>query len=58
MQDTTGTRDGATEVRFTHVGLVPAAPCYEFCEPAWQHYITSSLRGMLAGEHSAKQHTA
>jgi uncharacterized protein YndB with AHSA1/START domain len=45
-------RDGATEVRFTHVGLVPAAPCYEFCQPAWQHYIASSLRGLLAGEHA------
>ena len=48
-------RDGATEVRFTHVGLVPAGECYESCQPAWQHYIAGSLRGLLAG---AGEHVA
>jgi uncharacterized protein YndB with AHSA1/START domain len=43
-------RDGATEVQFTHVGLVPTEECYESCEPAWQHYIAGSLRALLAGE--------
>jgi len=33
-----------TEVRFTHVGLVPAYECYGVCSDAWGSYITGSLR--------------
>jgi hypothetical protein len=36
--------DGTTQVRFTHVGLVPTSDCYESCSDAWSYYVSSSLR--------------
>jgi len=36
-----------TEVRFTHIGLVPGYECYEVCSNAWGTYITSSLRDLI-----------
>lgn len=36
-----------TEVRFTHVGLVPDYECYDVCANAWGGYITSSLRNLI-----------
>jgi len=38
-----------TEVRFTHVGLVPAIECYDRCSRAWGHYVADSLRKRIAG---------
>jgi len=37
-----------TEVRFTHVGLVPAFECYGGCSGAWGFYINDSLRNLIA----------
>ncbi len=37
-----------TEVRFTHVGLVPAAECFDKCSDAWSFYIMGSLRDLIA----------
>jgi hypothetical protein len=37
-----------TEVRFTHVGLVPAFECYDKCSSAWSFYINNSLRRLIA----------
>ena len=37
-------KGGKTEVRFTHVGLVPAYECYDVCSNAWGGYISGSLR--------------
>lgn len=37
-----------TEVRFTHVGLVPAYECHDICSEAWSNYINSSLRDLIA----------
>jgi hypothetical protein len=37
-----------TEVRFTHLGLVPAYECYDVCSNAWSGYITGSLRNLIA----------
>jgi hypothetical protein len=36
-----------TEVRFTHVGLVPDYECFENCSSAWGFYINSSLRNLI-----------
>ncbi|MCB0163988.1 MAG: SRPBCC domain-containing protein [Anaerolineae bacterium] len=36
-----------TEVRFTHIGLVPAYECYDVCSDAWGTYINGSLRNLI-----------
>ncbi len=36
-----------TEVRFTHVGLVPAYECYSDCSNAWGALINGSLRKLI-----------
>ncbi len=40
-------KDGKTELRFTHVGLVPAFECYADCSGAWGFYINDSLRSLI-----------
>lgn len=42
-----GRRDGKTELRFTHVGLVPAIECYRDCSGAWASLINRSLRALI-----------
>jgi hypothetical protein len=37
-----------TEVRFTHMGLVPDHECYDACSTAWGSYINGSLRSLIA----------
>lgn len=39
---------GKTEIRFTHVGLVPADECYSSCSDAWGSLIQGSLRQLIA----------
>ena len=41
-------KKGKTELRFTHVGLVPAFECYGDCSGAWGFYINDSLRSLIA----------
>ena len=36
-----------TELRFTHVGLVPAYECYNLCSDAWGSYVKGSLRNLI-----------
>jgi hypothetical protein len=36
-----------TELRFTHVGLVPTIECYGDCSGAWGFYINDSLRSLI-----------
>jgi len=36
-----------TELRFTHLGLVPAFECYGGCSGAWGFYINDSLRSLI-----------
>ncbi len=36
-----------TELRFTHVGLVPGLECYEACKEGWGYYIKDSLRSLI-----------
>jgi len=46
-------KDGATEVRFTHAGLVPAYECFDVCSNAWGFYVGGSLRNLItSGEGS------
>jgi uncharacterized protein YndB with AHSA1/START domain len=40
-------RGKKTELRFTHVGLVPAFECYGDCSGAWGLYINDSLRSLI-----------
>jgi Activator of Hsp90 ATPase homolog 1-like protein len=42
-----GAKDGRTELRFTHVGLVPAFECYGGCSGAWGFYVNESLRSLI-----------
>ncbi len=41
------TKNGTTELRFTHVGLVPAIECYDDCSGAWGFYVNDSLRSLI-----------
>jgi len=36
-----------TELRFTHVGLVPTIECYGGCSGAWGFYVGESLRKLI-----------
>ncbi len=40
-------KDGKTEVRFTHVGLIPSFECYDGCREGWSFYIDKSLREFI-----------
>jgi hypothetical protein len=45
-----------TEVRFSHVGLVPEFECFDTCSNAWGFYINSSLRHLITtGEGAPNQ---
>lgn len=39
--------DGKTELRFTHLGLVPEYECFEVCRDAWTTYVTKSLHNLI-----------
>lgn len=41
-------KDGKSEVRFTHVGLVPSYECYNDCSSAWGALMTRNLRKLIA----------
>ncbi|MBP2002294.1 hypothetical protein J2Z69_003366 [Paenibacillus shirakamiensis] len=41
-------KDDATEVRFSHLGLVPAYECYEICSDSWGNYINGSLHDLIS----------
>ena len=36
-----------TEIRFTHLGLVPEFECFDSCSNAWGYYINGSLRHLI-----------
>ncbi len=41
-------KGGRTEVRFSHLGLVPRYECYDICTDAWETYINGSLKSLIA----------
>ncbi len=41
------TKNGKTEVRFTHVGLVPEYECFDVCSTAWSGYLADSLKKLI-----------
>lgn len=46
--------DGKTEVRFTHVGLMPNYECYGSCSNAWGTLINRNLRNLIvSGKHQS-----
>jgi hypothetical protein len=40
-------KDGQTEIRFKHEGLVEAHECFGVCSNAWSFFVNSSLRDLI-----------
>ena len=40
-------KKNATQISFTHIGLVPGIECYNGCEKAWNFYVKESLFKLL-----------
>lgn len=40
-------KDGKTQLKFTHRGLVPDYECFNVCHDAWTHYIQDSLKNLI-----------
>ncbi len=40
-------REGKTELRFTHAGLVPTFECYGSCSNAWGQLVGRNLRNLI-----------
>jgi hypothetical protein len=40
-------KNGKTQVRFTHLGLVPAYECFNSCSNAWTDIIRDGLRKLI-----------
>jgi hypothetical protein len=40
-------KDDKSEIRFTHLGLVPEYECFDVCSNAWGSYIKGSLRSLI-----------
>jgi hypothetical protein len=40
-------KDNKTQIRFTHLGLVPEYECFDVCSNGWTHYIRESLLSLI-----------
>jgi hypothetical protein len=49
-------KEGKTELRFKHVGLVPAIACYGDCSDAWSFFINESLRSLITTGNRKRHH--
>ena len=38
---------GKTDIKFTHVGLVPQFECFTVCSNSWEFFITTSLKNLI-----------
>lgn len=41
-------KDNKTEVRFMHIGVVPACECYKDVSNAWQLLVNGNLKNLIA----------
>jgi hypothetical protein len=40
-------KDKKTEIKFTHLGLVPEFECFEVCATGWNFYVRTSLLSLI-----------
>jgi hypothetical protein len=40
-------KDNKTQIRFTHLGLIPGFECFDACSNGWTHYIRQSLLSLI-----------
>lgn len=40
-------KDAKTELKFSHVGLVPEYECFDICRDSWTNYIQNSLKKLI-----------
>ncbi|MEO1225866.1 MAG: SRPBCC domain-containing protein [Pseudomonadota bacterium] len=43
----TANAGGGTDLHFRHEGLTPNLACYQICNDGWNHFIKTSLPGLL-----------
>ncbi len=47
-------KDGKTELRFSHIGLVPEIECFDSCSGAWTQLVHQSLASLITSGEGRK----
>jgi hypothetical protein len=47
-------KDGKTELRFSHIGLVPEIECFDSCSGAWTQLVRQSLASLITSGQGRK----